>query len=72
MTTKHELHRHRPDVDEMAGLPLEYRKQPPHDVPSLEQQALRLNTFALLATAIGYALGLAMLALLVHITLRMI
>lgn len=65
-------HQPRPDVDEMAGLPRELHKQLPASPSPLEQHARRIHTTALLATAIGYALGLAMLALLVHTTLEMI
>lgn len=67
MTPKHEPHQPRPDADEMAGLPLlEQYHQAEADLPHLNTRR------PLLATAIGYALGLAMMALLVHIVLEKI
>lgn len=65
----HPKHPHQPrqDADELAGLPLlDLSHQAEADLAHLN------NRRTLLATAIGYALGLAMLALLVHTTLEMI
>lgn len=65
--TKAPHHQPRPDADEMAGLPmLEQYHQAEADLHHLNTRC------TLLATAIGYALGLAMMALLVHIVLEKI
>lgn len=71
MRAKH-THQPRPDVDEMAGLPLEYRKQPPKDVPSpLEGSVRSIYATAVLCITIGSYVAAA-IALAAYIILEKI